>query len=535
MKAIIVDDEKHVREAIKLLVPWAAHGIDEVLEAQDGLEAIRQIEANRPELIFTDMMMPLKDGRALLVWLQEHYPTGKTIVISGHDDFELVRHTMRYGGLDYILKPIDGEQLESAVAEAVGCWRREESERQKQQERNMERNQYKPVYWEKIWSDLLAGQAGFESYAAALRSEFQLPDAMPRARVAVLSLDSLPAALRTKFATHPDLLYFSLTNIANEILQRGGRRTGVAFRHWNSDNEIALLLYAPTGEPPPELTALEEGIRAVFRTQLSIGVSRSHAIPEELHAAYLEARGALRRRNALNACKGVFIYAAEPDPGPHLSFGDVAEAVRLAVRSGSAEQIGKALDAWFDAIRRRGRLSLEEYERWTHEFNAFRRRWLAEWLGEQAVAPAAGETVAPTDAEGDFSLARWREQWLEALVALSRLALGQQAQENNVIYDIAKYVQANYQEEITLQEIASHFYLSREYISRKFKQEFGINLSDYLTDIRMDKARLLLLNPHLRIAQVAQMVGYEDEKYFSKVFKKMVGQSPNEYRKENQP
>lgn len=70
-----------------------------------------------------------------------------------------------------------------------------------------------------------------------------------------------------------------------------------------------------------------------------------------------------------------------------------------------------------------------------------------------------------------------------------------------------------------MQEIASRFFLSREYISRKFKQEFEVNLSDYLGQIRMSKAKVLLRNPHLRISQVAEMVGYQDEKYFSKVFK----------------
>ncbi|MNY48880.1 HTH-type transcriptional regulator YesS [compost metagenome] len=100
-----------------------------------------------------------------------------------------------------------------------------------------------------------------------------------------------------------------------------------------------------------------------------------------------------------------------------------------------------------------------------------------------------------------------------------------------MIFEIATFLDKHYHEDISLADIASRFYLSREYISRKFKQEFEVNLSDYLGQIRMSKAKVLLCNPNLRISQVAEMVGYQDEKYFSKVFKKMSGMTPNEYRK----
>ncbi|UUZ93071.1 response regulator [Paenibacillus sp. P25] len=345
MKAIIVDDEKHVREAIKLLVPWEAHGIGEVLEAQDGLGAIRLIEEHKPQIIFTDMMMPLKSGMELMVWLQQHYPFGKTIVISGHDDFELVRHTIQHGGIDYILKPIDADQLEAAVAKAASCWRREEAERRKQQEHNIERNQYRPVYWEKIWSDLLAEPAGFESHAAALREEFGIPASLRECRVAVLTLDTMSAELRAKFASHPDLLFFSITNIANEILKAPPHRAGTAFRYWNSDHEIAVVLYGASDERISLLASIQSGIQAALRSSPEIGVSSVRPFPAGLPSAYSEARTALKRRNLLAKGKGIHRYTPETAAGKLLSFSDYAESLRLAIR---AEAKSKSAKRWRD-------------------------------------------------------------------------------------------------------------------------------------------------------------------------------------------
>ncbi|MBE1441498.1 response regulator [Paenibacillus sp. OAS669] len=538
MKAIIVDDEKHVREAVKLLVDWKHFGIDEIFEAQDGGEAIKLIQEHQPQLIFTDMMMPVKSGLELLEWLAAHYASGKTIVISGHDDFQLVRHTVKHGGVDYILKPIDAEQLHAAVSKALECWVREEEERHRQRLSNIEMNQIRPVYWEKLLSNLIAEPSTYEAYASALDREFGLSRSVKECRLAIMTLDTMNAVLKKKFDANSDLLFFSITNIGNEILREG--RRGVAYRYWNSEGEIIILLFGPDDSWNNLLTAIQRGMAAALRSSLDIGVSRVHPFPAGLPAAYKDARTALRRRNLLTKDKRVYLL---PDPlpalQPMLSFSDFAEQLRLAVQSGSTEQIGKAVDDWIAAVNKLEVITLEQLELWWNEYNVMRSRWLAEWFGEkppelQTWLNSAPFTI-PSDEAGSLSIPVWRKHLTESLTELSKHLLDHQHRDQNVIYEIAKYIQNHYHQDITLQEIANHFYLSREYISRKFKQEFKVNLSDYLSDIRVEKAKLLLLNPHLRIAQVAEMVGYDDEKYFSKVFKKTVGLSPNEYRKVNQP
>ncbi|TDG00509.1 response regulator [Paenibacillus piri] len=536
MKAIIVDDEKHVRDAIRLLVPWNELGIDDIREAPDGQTAISLIKEHKPQIIFTDMIMPVMGGAQLLEWLHTHYPSGKTIVISGFDDFQLVRHTVQYGGLDYILKPVDAEQLRSAVIKAIASWRQDEDERRRGQQLNIEMNQIRPAYWDKMLSNLITDPSTFESVADSFANEYGLDRNVREGRLAIVSLDTLSGSLKQKFESNIDLLFFSITNICNEFLQAG--KQGIAYRYWNSDDAILILLYGQ-GSAERILNDIQQGIWSVFHSRVDIGVSNVQPFPSGLPTAYTEAGIALRRRNLWLTDKKIHPYTGQPsNPSAPLSFSDYAELIQLSVRSGSKEQIEKSVQQWIEAVKRLDSIEIGQLELWWQEYTVLRNRWQHEWFGDRLSdmknVPGASRFQLPLDEKGAFSIALWRELLIGELTRLSEHMLAHQQQDNNVIFEIAKYIQNHYHQDITLQEIANHFYLSREYISRKFKQEFHVNLSDYLSNIRLEKAKLLLLNPHLKIAQVAAMVGYEDEKYFSKVFKKMCGCSPNEYRKVNQ-
>ncbi|WP_404283480.1 response regulator [Exiguobacterium aurantiacum] len=104
--------------------------------------------------------------------------------------------------------------------------------------------------------------------------------------------------------------------------------------------------------------------------------------------------------------------------------------------------------------------------------------------------------------------------------------------EDDPILQIGAFIERHYAEELSLQGMSERFYLSREYISRRFKQQYGVNLSEYLLSIRMLEAKRLLETSRQRIYEVAQAVGFSDDKYFRKVFKKQVGITPNKYREQ---
>ncbi|WNR43530.1 response regulator [Paenibacillus roseipurpureus] len=537
MKVLLVDDEKHVRDAIRLLVNWKQFGIDTILEAQDGEAALAIVQEEHPEIIMTDMMMPVMNGVKLLEWLHLHAPDSKTIVISGHDDFSLLRHTVKYGGTDYILKPIDPDQLNEALDKAIGAWLKEEEVRNTNRELHIEVNQFKPIYWDKLLTSLISEPSTYEPVAEQLERELHVPKHVASCRVAILDLDTIDAAIKSKFNSNLDLLLFSLINICNEFLMMHKR--GYAFRHLPNPNEIVILIWSAPNQAEELIEAINDGIRTALHTRVDIGIGSAHAFPAQLKLSYQEARDALRHRNL--KAKDTWIHTSwQPVKSAQvtLTFHQYEESIHLAIRSGNVEQIEDIVGQWIDAVKSCEVLTPEQFELWWGEYRVMMRRWVQQFIpnsGEDEVNALLLEdrtsSLIGLDEKGSLSFSLWQQELTRSLIQVSKLHLASQHQDNNVIFEIAKYIEKHYHEDISLADIASRFYLSREYISRKFKQEFEVNLSDYLGQIRLSKAKVLLCNPNLRISQVAEMVGYQDEKYFSKVFKKMSGMTPNEYRK----
>ncbi|AZN43182.1 response regulator [Paenibacillus albus] len=535
MRALIVDDEKHVRDAIKLLVPWSELGITGLLEAADGQSAKELIEREKPELIFTDMMMPVMNGVDLLRWIHEQELTSKTIVISGYDDFQLARETLRYGGLDYILKPIEPDQLIEAVRQAIDTWCRENKDRTLSQNRVMEINQLKPVYWDKVYSQMIEDPQSYYAQAELLQQEFGLPVGTELVRVAVLSFEGVnPESLRS-FSSDEDLFYFTMMNISNEIMQEA--RQGYAFSYWNQRREIVVIMWSRLEEAAQSLSRMQEGFKCTLRTSFHFGLGGVHPFPSGLKAAYQEASAALHQRNLLEAGQTIHLYS-ELDPRGRMQLvhlSDHGEALRIAFHSGQAQRMREAVADWVQAVTSAGRITPDMLEMWRSEYSVLCSQWSKAWLEESddSPGPIIGDDVFELryDVDCRFSLEQLGQALAEDLIRFEQSLRELKQQRGNVIYEIKKYVETHYQREISLQDIANHFYLSREYISRKFKQELGENLSDYIGRIRIAKAQRLLENPNMRVVQIAQMVGYQDEKYFSKVFKKLTGMTPNEYRK----
>ncbi|MEK3902443.1 response regulator transcription factor [Paenibacillus sp. FSL R7-0179] len=634
MKALIVDDEARVRKAVRLLVDWEAHQIEEVLEAGNGNEAIGLIRQEKPALVIMDMMMESGSGLELMTWVDEFAGSTKFIVVSGHNDFDFVRQTVRHGGIDYILKPIEPDMINSAVSRAVTAWRAEEAERSHRQHQSLRLNEIKPIFGEKLLSALIDDRVNAEASLRRLIHDGILPPDIKLSRLLLVQTDSGNNPLLRRFGGDSELLYYAIVNICNEFLQQQG--TGIAFRYWGGPPEIAILLWEPHESVTSLISRMNQGIFLTLQFRMHFGISMPGAFPAHLPAGRAEAAEALLRRNLLrhedychfagadtvtggltgmgagSAAGGETAMGAgtggKPSIGPGsvagvesgmdawtaaggkstmgprsaagglsgtgidagwvtgnragavtgkepgtmpggrqrdtretavpLSFADVQEDWRMAVISGTPEALTAAAQHWTQELSRRGVVTPQMLNDWKADALLLRSRLVREALGSQAadvlteLEQGDQQNPSPQPSGYSFSLFAWRDWSLAFMQQVSRALADRQQKERNPMTEIVKYIEQNYPSDLSLQEVAGKFQVSREYVSRRFKQEYGINFSDYIVSVRIEKAKLLMQNPGLKLAQISEMVGFHDVKYFSKVFKKHTGHSPKDYREQ---
>ncbi|WEK52880.1 MAG: response regulator [Candidatus Cohnella colombiensis] len=535
MKVLLIDDEKHVREAIHLLVPWERFGIDTILEASDGSSAIELISTEQPAIIFTDMMMPLLSGKDLLEWTAKHAPTSKIIVISGHDDFDFVRQTVKYGGIDYLLKPLDEDQLLNALTKSIEAWKADEAVRSRDLQLNIEINKLKPIYLDKYFSTLLTDSSEYYSIQETIQQQFGVAEPINAARLCVLSLELASPTIQNKYASCWDLLHFSLTNVCNEFLRQRGN-IGYAFRNWGQENEIALLLWSEHDRVEILLHDINEGIHKALNSRFGIGIGPVVEFPIKIADSYRNARKSIRYRNIKQMKKWIQSYDTDQFPIKNSAFfSDYEQRIRYAIQSADDEQVTSALDAWFNAVAQEEWITLEQLHLWLQEFRVARSMWTNGAISDMTDDQHVVQLTTPPVLNDDlcFDQVRWKQHQLDEARSIMKWLSESNSEQITPMQAIAKYIEQFTNEELTLQNISNRFFLSREYISRKFKQEMNENLNDYITRVRIVKAKALLIETPLKISKIAEMVGIHDEKYFSKVFKKQTSYSPNEYRKQS--
>jgi two-component system, response regulator YesN len=518
MKAIIIDDEKHVREGLILLADWEDHGITTILEAEDGDEAIELIKEHRPEIIFTDMHMPKRDGISLLRWLHSSEFRCKTIVVSGYDDFQYVRNALLYKSFDYILKPIEPDILNETLSKAVSEWNEQALFRKSQAEEIQVLNEVKPLYWDRLFSILCHTGDVSSSGKKKITNEFGISISEKEKQAALVNIN--PIVLKA-FQADEELAFFTLSNICNELLRKGN--DGVCFRNINSDEELVILLWNEVNAS----FLLQEIYSIIYQYCKIKPIIALGEKSVNLKEAYESARQVLKKHNLLTQKK--IVTTADLSTKPHLHLLDFSNELKWAVRSGSTSEVETQLAKLFDLLEKKFILTLEQAASWDSQFNLLKNNWLKEYEIDNNTVFYQGTDFWNDD--GSFSFKKFRaEKQREFKELIKALTDAKYQKEKNSMQKIEEYLQQHYQEDITLQEMAERFFLSREYISRKFKQEYRETITDYLTNIRMDKAKKLLENPFLKIYEIAYGVGFQNEKYFSKVFKKHEGLTPNEYR-----
>ena len=524
LRVVIAEDEYRIAELIVQLGHWDALGLQIADVCYDGLHALESIQSNKPDIVLTDIRMPGCDGLDLIQKVKELGLSPEFIITSGYRHFEYAKTAIQQGVVDYLLKPIDEEALNQTLEKACAKLR---------QQKNREK-QYKHVRCaDEMWHQLL--QSAEQKQADGWK---------------YMTIDACNRTYFTQFAPGFFRVQYICTTIdttlQENVVFREKIRTIVDQNRWPGiclESHFCtgggLLLLLNTDEVQMEegkqsISALLYTIRSLSEIygefHVTIGCSRTSGdisdLPELIGQARLAERGSL----AFGTNK-------------ILEYDMVQRLQRfLPVRLlplGRTEEIRRSFEyLQIEGIRK-------EYDALLCDAAAYSMGHPSDMLTVQRAlirCSLDGTTVEQrekdeltqkilrqTAADGSFQeLLRTTQELLLAFFSgyVEKLRKKQQ----KPVLEAKTYMDAAYGKDITLEQVAERVCLSPAYFSKVFKQETGQGFAEYLTEIRIAAAKRYLAETRESVKNIAALVGYQDEKYFSKVFKKTVGIKPTVYR-----
>lgn len=501
---MIVDDERMTRESLAKYVAWSTVNIGSVRTARNGIEALAIADQEPPAILLTDVRMPKMDGLELAERVKSLNPFCKIVFLSGYADKEYLKKAIRLQAVSYVEKPVDLEEVKEAVRMAVAAFERDAAERRRNREERV-------VEREEITRRLVTGDGEARALLDPFEPHTSFTVGALRLEWSAVHTESERAKWRRKvLLACGEAAPFNLTTSLLGFVERDIMAIIVARRISQSQPRSAnayegLLTF---------LGGLAEGAFAA-----SVGIGAPVRGLEALPLAYASARESL----------GLHFYREKEQ----VFFPLMGRADRFSVRK---EDFTRFRESLRDNDIERAMALVHEIELAARRLQAVdidsvRDAFFTLYL---IIVEALGSKSGKTYIWQDI-----RER--ETLTALSRFilhhlwtAFGEPAARGKLsrkIREIQRFVRDNYMSAgLTLGVIAEHSGLSRTYVSSLYKAATGQNVNEYLTALRIEKAKELLLDGHKKTHEVALSVGYRDANYFSALFKKRVGRSPSAYR-----
>jgi two-component system response regulator YesN len=536
LKIIVVDDEELIRKGLVKVLSNFKTEFQVLGEATNGLEAMELIGREIPDVVITDVKMPHMDGVELVKELERHYPEIKKIVISGFGEFDYVRETMRYGALDYLLKPLDDEQLISLLGKITSFIESDKKQRRAESNLQEKLNEGLPFLKEQFIFELITTSKFNKDDVDQKLELYEIKLNPGKYWVIIASLDNYRWICREAGVEATKGMLLKVKSCFDEVLGRCYEPISCPF----PGGQI-YLISTPTADPKFIQDVLKEGLASLELNAPEIRVTLSIGPPCDdllcLMKSYQQAVALLRRRfysekSGIISFQSITKPTTNPDTKTDL-FIDILNNLERSLRNclevGDHQQVSVIFND-FSALFKKFqfdplevvKLLIEVYVRLQSSYPEFSKS-LIELYGLEDSYPKNLESFDTYDFLVQENIKLYTE-------VIKKIVEIRNRKDKRLVKEIKDYINENYHEPISLNMIAENIYLSPSYISDLFKKQTGENITDYLAKVRIEKAKILLKDLQIKGYEIGEMVGYKDPAYFSKVFKKVVGVSPNEYR-----
>lgn len=521
---ILVDDEEYVIEGLKEHIDWESLNIKIIGQALNGEDGLKAIRKHTPDIVLADVKMPFMNGLEMIRQLCQEGIRSKIIIQSAYDEYQLLREAMNYGVIDYILKPFLPSEIEKTMQKVVRLITHEKSMEMNDQltRSKLDQAALKRNLLERIFDNSCgAGQALIqqaENMGIDLSGAYYL--------VIAFGMNSYDSRYRTA----ADVIRFPLLESCSEYFDIN--QANLYF----DDNRIYLLLGYNQAAGAAERMIVNKVRGFVNRClakeniALTAGVGRIVDNPSAIYQSFNEARESLAHK-IYKGKAGIVTYAEV----------EYAKTYRNNLQLYNHKLL-------IDGLKQRKKAMVDEcvadmFER-VRKFQMVYNKCLelnliemigATFLTLNDLGENVEETIVFNESPNEVILNSseltevrdWLQKFFHQIDRI--LSNGGKHKKTRIINEVVDYVKDNYDKEPSLQKIAKQLGLSPNYLSNLFTRHFGENFTDYLNRYRIEKAKELLTKGRYKVGCIAAMVGFSDDDYFRKIFKRFTGMNPSEY------
>jgi len=517
MKLLIVDDEICTRKGMLQIINWEALGIHTVVSAENGEAGLSMARRIRPDIVITDIRMPKTDGISMAEMICEIVPHCRIIFISAYSDKMYYMGAIKLKAVRYLEKPIDVADLEQAVRQAV-----------------IERREFKKV---ESSNEITMGTQLRKVAAAMMR-----PETGSETETNLIKIDAgWSSILKAYSYITTAIVKLCLTVEGDEeaawqeiIIQLGAVSGSMKIKYictpWGRDKMVIYLFTA--GLPRYAVLSyfcgkISESIQANYKFNISVGktvmgISRAHE-------SYFSASQVMRK--AFFCPYGhVLLYDANMAEQPKVeNLRELKKIISKELYTMNAEGALQSSDKLFELLKNNTDINIGKIKEVYYELLAevFRLADEAPVNISSTIEPNEANWVLLTEAYNLIELHQFFVMHIERLFE----KIENRKSEKTQISIIKDFIGKNYLDEsLSVNDISIHLHISVSHICTIFKRETGFTINQYLTDFRIERAKRYLKDTRLCVSEISTKVGYRDNSYFGRLFRKMEGVTPLEYR-----
>lgn len=535
IKVFLVEDEMVIRRGIKNSIDWEKEGYIFCGEASDGELAYPMIIKEKPDILITDIRMPFMDGLELCKLVKKELPNIKILILSGYDEFDYAKEAIRLGVTEYLLKPISSGKLLEALNGVSESIRREKEDKdlvRKNMEEMRENTEHEK---QKFFEQMIAGN-------------LSMADALETGKKYEMNLSAgMYNLLLFRFTLgEENRKSGELLGEAEYAIEKLTERLEYVFEFQRGVEGWAFLLMADNEEQMSErVKELSKDLEEIMKNYSTIayfgGIGQPVARLRELEESFREAERALAARFTMELNRIISVedirMAQNVDTLDDIeitSFGEIEKTRTMLekfLNNGAEDEIDEFVDVYINELPEENLKSVLMRQYIIMDAYIVMMSFCEKIEGIEGEMQAQSEELKNSmkTIQTLEEIKNYIRMLLKKIIGVRDTISGRRYSD---IIEIAKdQIRKTYMsDEISLNTIAAEVGMSPSYFSSIFSKEMGKTFVEYLTEIRMDRAKELLMCSSMKTSEIGYEVGYKDPHYFSYIFKKTQNCTPKEFR-----